>query len=43
MKARAVAVGAELEPMTPSELGALIANAAGKWAKFIAFANIKLD
>jgi hypothetical protein len=29
--------------MTPSQFGALIANAAGKWAKVIAFANIKVN
>ncbi len=43
MKARFVAQGAEPETMTPSQFGALIANAAGKWAKVIAFANIKVD
>jgi tripartite-type tricarboxylate transporter receptor subunit TctC len=43
MKARFVALGAEPEPMTPSQFGALIANAAEKWAKVIAFANIKVD
>ncbi len=43
MKARFVAQGAEPETMTPPQFGALIANAAGKWAKVIAFANIKVD
>jgi len=43
MQARFVALGAEPEPMTPSQFGALIANAAGKWAKVIAFANIKAN
>ena len=43
MKARFVALGAEPEPMTPSQFGALIANAAEKWAKVIAFASIKVD
>ncbi len=43
MKARFVALGAEPETMTPSQFGALIANAADKWAKVIAFASIKVD
>jgi tripartite-type tricarboxylate transporter receptor subunit TctC len=43
MKARFVALGAEPEPMAPSQFGALIANAAEKWAKVIAFAKIKVD
>jgi len=43
MKARFVALGAEPETMTPSQFGALIANAAGKWAKVIAFANVKVN
>ena len=43
MKARFMAQGAEPETMTPPQFGALIANAAGKWAKVIAFANIKVD
>jgi len=43
MKARFVALGAEAESMTPSQFGALIANAATKWAKVIAFANIKVN
>ena len=43
MKAHFLALGAEPETMTPSEFGALIANAAGKWAKVIAFANIKVN
>ena len=43
MTARFVAQGAEPDTMTPSQFGALIANAAGKWAKVIAFANIKVD
>jgi len=43
MKARFVALGAEPETMTPSQFGALIANAADKWAKVISFASIKLD
>jgi tripartite-type tricarboxylate transporter receptor subunit TctC len=43
MKARFVALGATPETMTPSQLGALIANAAEKWAKVIAFANIRVN
>jgi tripartite-type tricarboxylate transporter receptor subunit TctC len=43
MKAHFVALGAEPETMTPSQFGALIANAAEKWAKVIAFASIKVD
>jgi tripartite-type tricarboxylate transporter receptor subunit TctC len=43
MKAHFVALGAKPEIMTPSQFGALIANAAGKWAKVIAFANIKVN
>ena len=43
MKARFVSLGAEAEPMTPSQFGALIANAAEKWAKVITFASIKVD
>jgi len=43
MKARFVALGAEPETMTPSQFGALIANAVEKWAKVIAFASIKVD
>jgi hypothetical protein len=43
MKAHFLALGAEPETMTPLEFGALIANAAGKWAKVIAFANIKVN
>ena len=43
MKARFVTQGAEPDTMTPPQFGALIANAAGKWAKVIAFANIKVD
>lgn len=43
MKARFVALGAEPEPMTPPQFGALIANAADKWAKVIAFSSIKVD
>jgi tripartite-type tricarboxylate transporter receptor subunit TctC len=43
MKARFVSLGAEAEPMTPSQFGALIVNAAEKWAKVIAFASIKVD
>jgi tripartite-type tricarboxylate transporter receptor subunit TctC len=42
-KARALALGAEPEPMTPSQFGALITDASRKWAKVIAFANIKVD
>jgi len=42
-KARAVALGAEPEPMTPPQFGALIKDAAQKWAKVIAYANIKVD
>ena len=43
MKARFVALGAEPEPMTPPQFGALIASAAEKWSKVIAFASIKVD
>ena len=43
LKERLVALGAEPEVMTASQFGALITNAAGKWAKVIAFANIKVD
>ena len=43
MKERFVALGAEPETMTPSQFGALITNAAGKWAKVIAFANLKAN
>jgi tripartite-type tricarboxylate transporter receptor subunit TctC len=43
MKAHFVALGAEPETMTPSQFGTLIANAAEKWAKVIAFANIKVN
>jgi tripartite-type tricarboxylate transporter receptor subunit TctC len=43
MKARFVALGAEPETMTPFQFGALIANAAQKWAKVIAFASIKVN
>ena len=42
-KAHAVAIGAVPEPMTPPQFGNLIADAARKWAKVIAFANIKVD
>ena len=43
LKERFVALGALPETMTPSPFGSLISNAAGKWAKVIAFANIKVD
>ena len=43
MKARCVALGAEPDTMTPAQFGALIANAAEKWAKVIAFADIKVN
>ncbi len=43
MKARFVALGAVPDTMTPPQFGALIANAATKWAKVIAFANIKVN
>jgi len=43
MKERFVAVGAAPETMTPSQFGALMTDAANKWAKVIAFANIKVD
>jgi tripartite-type tricarboxylate transporter receptor subunit TctC len=43
LRARAIAVGAVPETMSPSEFGALISSAAGKWAKVIAFANIKME
>jgi tripartite-type tricarboxylate transporter receptor subunit TctC len=43
LKERFVALGAQPETMTPSQFGELITNAAGKWAKVIAFANIKVD
>ncbi len=42
-KARALALGAEPEPMTPSQFGTLITDAGKKWAKVIAFANIRVD
>jgi hypothetical protein len=29
--------------MTPSQFGALIANATEKWAKVIAFAGVRVD
>ena len=43
MKARFVELGAEPEPMAPSQFGALIANAAEKWAKVITFASIMVN
>jgi tripartite-type tricarboxylate transporter receptor subunit TctC len=43
MKTHFVALGAEPETMTPSQFGALIASAAEKWAKVIAFASIKVN
>lgn len=43
LKQRLVSLGAVPEAMTASQFGALIANAAGKWAKVIAFADIKVD
>jgi tripartite-type tricarboxylate transporter receptor subunit TctC len=43
MKERFVAQGAVPDTMTPPQFGALIANAAEKWAKVIAFANIKVN
>jgi len=43
LKERFVGLGALPETMTPSQFGALITNAAAKWAKVIAFANIKVD
>ena len=43
MTQRFLALGAEPETMTPSQFGMLIASAAGKWAKVIAFANIKAN
>jgi tripartite-type tricarboxylate transporter receptor subunit TctC len=43
MKARFVALGAVPEAMTPSQFGALIANATEKWAKVIAFAGVRVD
>jgi len=43
LKERFVALGALPETMTPSQFGSLISNAAAKWAKVIAFANIKVD
>ena len=42
MKTRFVALGAEPEPMTPSQFGALIGNAAEKWAKVITFASVRV-
>jgi len=42
-KERFVALGCLPETMTPSQFGALITKAAEKWAKVIAFANIKVD
>jgi len=43
LQARCVALGAVPEAMAPSQFGAMIANSAGKWAKVIAFANIKVN
>ncbi len=43
MKTRCVALGAEPNPMTASQFGALIASAAEKWAKVINFASIKVN
>jgi tripartite-type tricarboxylate transporter receptor subunit TctC len=43
LRARCIALGAVPEPMTAAQFGALIANAAVKWAKVISFANIKVD
>jgi tripartite-type tricarboxylate transporter receptor subunit TctC len=43
MKERFVALGAEPEPLTPSQFGTLITNAAEKWAKVITFADIKVN
>lgn len=43
LKQRLIALGAVPEAMTPPQFGSLIANAAGKWAKVIAFANIKVN
>jgi tripartite-type tricarboxylate transporter receptor subunit TctC len=43
LKARCVVLGAVPEPMTPTQFGTLIADAAQKWGKVIAFANIKVD
>ncbi|HEY2532359.1 MAG TPA: tripartite tricarboxylate transporter substrate binding protein [Xanthobacteraceae bacterium] len=43
MKERFHALGAEPETMTPSQFGTLIADAAGKWAKVITFADIKVN
>ena len=37
LRARCIALGAVPEPMTPSQFGTLIANAAVKWAKVISF------
>lgn len=42
-KQRLIALGAVPEAMTASQFAALIAKAAGKWAKVIAFANIKVN
>jgi len=43
LRARCVALGAVPQTMTPSQFGTLITDAAAKWAKVIAFANIKVD
>jgi tripartite-type tricarboxylate transporter receptor subunit TctC len=43
MKTRFLAQGAEPDVMTPAQFGALINNAVEKWAKVIAFANIKVN
>jgi tripartite-type tricarboxylate transporter receptor subunit TctC len=40
---RLVGLGAEPEAMKASQFGTLITNAAEKWAKVIAFANIKVN
>ena len=41
IKARLIELGAEPVQMTPAQFGALIAEAADKWAKVIKFGNIK--
>jgi tripartite-type tricarboxylate transporter receptor subunit TctC len=43
MRAHFIALGAEPATMTPSQFGALIVNAAAKWAKVIKFADIEMN
>jgi hypothetical protein len=43
MRAHFIALGAEPAIMTPPQFGALMVNAAAKWAKVIKFADIKIN